>query len=308
MHTILKLFLLTNAYTFYHFEAIFVAKMYKKNGQKETKGEGEARDPLSNVFGRDFRGCKKPMELITWKAANWARDKLMENVGLLERWNAGQPTKKFQLTDRQPHKPMGLSVYESARYDQLYPFYFFWLAGRYWEHGNTNAATNDASVYASAPAPAPIPASIPAPIPASTSSCDSPSNSSWLDVVGGASAGIMSDMAKASFVAESPIDQAEIKKLVKQGIPQAGGGFTCPICNLKIGKALHRTRLRQHIESIHLQLRMFECPDCHRRFYRKDNLHSHMKAGHGAPRFNCSECKSVYRYEHDLKKHYKRKH
>ena len=116
---------------------------------------------------------------------------------------------------------------------------------------------------------------------------------------------IVSKMPSSPEAPQSPIDQAEIMKLVMQGIPEAGGGFSCHICNLKVG---NRNRLKQHIESVHLQLRLFECPDCHRRFNRKDNLQSHMKAGHGAPRFNCPQCKSVYRYEHDLKKHYQKKH
>ena len=121
----------------------------------------------------------------------------------------------------------------------------------------------------------------------------------------GKSKKIVSKMPSSPEAPQSPIDQAEIMKLVMQGIPEAGGGFSCHICNLKVG---NRNRLKQHIESVHLQLRLFECPDCHRRFNRKDNLQSHMKAGHGAPRFNCPQCKSVYRYEHDLKKHYQKKH
>ena len=116
---------------------------------------------------------------------------------------------------------------------------------------------------------------------------------------------IVSKMPSSPEAPQSPIDQAEIMKLVMMGVPEAGGGFSCHICQLKVG---NRNRLKQHIESVHLQLRLFECPDCHRRFNRKDNLQSHMKAGHGAPRFNCPQCKSVYRYEHDLKKHFQKKH
>ena len=92
--------------------------------------DDSAPPELSNIFGRDMRGCDT-IDIICWKAANFT----LQDLGM---------TNTHQLTYRQPHKPENLTEAEAAVYFENYQYHFWvmcdWAKG--WWEANRGNVTN----------------------------------------------------------------------------------------------------------------------------------------------------------------------
>jgi KRAB domain-containing zinc finger protein len=81
----------------------------------------------------------------------------------------------------------------------------------------------------------------------------------------------------------------------------------CGICRRRFTQKVH---LKEHIRSVHQQVKQFRCSFCCREFYRKPNFRRHMRAVHmqrdlAVPRERvaCVDCLKVFRSKNALAKH-----
>lgn len=76
------------------------------------------------------------------------------------------------------------------------------------------------------------------------------------------------------------LDMQDSESCSPFSLPFPGSGFSrfqCKFCGLRCH---HRNQLEEHITAVHIQLRQFACPLCHKRFSYKKNLIRHAKMCH----------------------------
>lgn len=70
-----------------------------------------------------------------------------------------------------------------------------------------------------------------------------------------------------------------------------------------------KAHLKEHIKSVHEQIKKFKCTFCDREFFRKPNFKRHMKTMHMNLQINqeteCVECGKVFKSKNSLRKHIK---
>merc|ERR1719319_478183 len=85
--------------------------------------------------------------------------------------------------------------------------------------------------------------------------------------------------------------------------------FQCDIC----GKSgfVNKTTLKNHVNSIHIQLKLFDCEHCLSKFSTAMNLSTHRKRMHGVDKkgkisnrkFHCDQCGKIVTSNQKLRKH-----
>ena len=79
----------------------------------------------------------------------------------------------------------------------------------------------------------------------------------------------------------------------------------CELC----GKELHRYKLKQHINIVHIGKKNYKCTLCPRSFGMRGDLNSHKKSVHeGERKYKCSECEKSFSRGGVLKLHIKAIH
>lgn len=73
--------------------------------------------------------------------------------------------------------------------------------------------------------------------------------------------------------------EEEIMRVSKGTIKRPNKGKTCPQCNKKLK---NNSSLKQHIQSIHENVKRFSCPHCEEMFYYKQTLKNHIIRQHAA--------------------------
>jgi Zinc finger, C2H2 type len=79
---------------------------------------------------------------------------------------------------------------------------------------------------------------------------------------------------------------------------------TCDLCGFQ---TFERANLRKHIESFHLKIRPYVCPECpDKGFATNTSLLAHQVVHHQVTtQYQCSDCLRYYARRKDLEKHYR---
>ena len=82
--------------------------------------------------------------------------------------------------------------------------------------------------------------------------------------------------------------------------------FNCSQCSLSFNRKYH---LKYHVDSVHLKLKPYECGQCSAAFSRKDSLKKHIHDFHlNLKPFQCSHCSKTFNRTSNMKSHFKRIH
>ena len=82
--------------------------------------------------------------------------------------------------------------------------------------------------------------------------------------------------------------------------------FNCSKCSLSFNRKHH---LQYHMNSVHLKLKPHECGQCSAKFSRKEHLKKHINDVHlNLKPFKCSHCSTAFNRNSNMKSHFKRIH
>lgn len=76
--------------------------------------------------------------------------------------------------------------------------------------------------------------------------------------------------------------------------------YQCEICKASF-KRNHQMKL--HKQTVHSDLRLYHCELCEKSFKRRDKLTCHYRTHSDEHPFMCTECGSVFKWKHHLKRH-----
>lgn len=76
--------------------------------------------------------------------------------------------------------------------------------------------------------------------------------------------------------------------------------YQCEICKASF-KRNHQMKL--HKQTVHSDLRLYHCELCDKSFKRRDKLTCHYRTHSDEHPFMCTECGSVFKWKHHLKRH-----
>ncbi|KAJ2980741.1 hypothetical protein NUW58_g6868 [Xylaria curta] len=81
--------------------------------------------------------------------------------------------------------------------------------------------------------------------------------------------------------------------------------FKCNECDQAFTR---KPNLDRHIQEVHLNERQFKCNECNQAFVRKQNLDEHIQAVHNKREFKCDKCNQAFTRKRNLDQHIKEVH